>query len=213
MKGEKYYQKTYKNFWKGDYTQWIDYFNSRYFNIQTLIKDDCYPIIVDIGGGGGFLLKWLGVEEAVIVDISESAKEIAKRHGYKFIMGDARSIPLPDDYANTVLCFELLEHLENPKLVIQEISRILSPYGTAWIGVPNMPINPPKHLYRFTKKVFLDMISIYFNKINLFYRHALFHGQGGFWEKFAFLPEFVKSSLSKIFPNRFALMFIARCKK
>jgi SAM-dependent methyltransferase len=47
-----------------------------------------------------------------------------------------RKIALPDAFADTVLCTDVLEHLFEPQRAWNEIARILKPGGKAIIGVP-----------------------------------------------------------------------------
>jgi ubiquinone/menaquinone biosynthesis C-methylase UbiE len=49
---------------------------------------------------------------------------------------DATAIPVPDGSFDAVLCTEVLEHVPEPVRVIQEISRILAPGGSAFITAP-----------------------------------------------------------------------------
>jgi SAM-dependent methyltransferase len=46
------------------------------------------------------------------------------------------SIALPDEFADTVLCTDVMEHLFEPGKIWAEIARILVPGGKAIIGVP-----------------------------------------------------------------------------
>lgn len=45
-------------------------------------------------------------------------------------------IPVPDDHFDTVLCIAVLEHVENPEEVIQELFRVLKPKGHLILEVP-----------------------------------------------------------------------------
>jgi SAM-dependent methyltransferase len=65
------------------------------------------------------------------------------------IAGSAEAIPLPTSYAETVLCTEALEHVENDVLVLSELRRILRPNGTLILTVPgkDVPLHE-KHYQR-----------------------------------------------------------------
>ena len=52
------------------------------------------------------------------------------------IFGDILDLPIKDGYFDTVLLFEVLEHLDNPQNAIKEINRILKPGGTLLFTVP-----------------------------------------------------------------------------
>lgn len=59
------------------------------------------------------------------------------------LIADASAIPLADSCAGTVVCTEVLEHVENDSLVIVEMSRILRPGGLLILTVPGKDV--PKH--------------------------------------------------------------------
>lgn len=45
------------------------------------------------------------------------------------LFGNAESLPFRDESFQTVLCLEVLEHAENPRLLVQELHRVLAPGG------------------------------------------------------------------------------------
>jgi SAM-dependent methyltransferase len=73
------------------------------------------------------------------VDVSEVAVESARKRGL-----DARRIepgeelPFPDGHFGTVVCFEVLEHLVEPRRAAQELFRVLRPGGFLVVSVPNV---------------------------------------------------------------------------
>lgn len=50
----------------------------------------------------------------------------------------AENIPVEDETFNTVLVFEVLEHLEKPDIAMDEVVRILKPGGRLFLSVPFM---------------------------------------------------------------------------
>ena len=67
--------------------------------------------------------------------------------------GTAETIPLDNDFADIVICNQVIEHLLNPLLVFKEISRILKPGGLFVGSAPHIsPIYLEPHDYwRFTE--------------------------------------------------------------
>jgi SAM-dependent methyltransferase len=66
------------------------------------------------------------------------------------VCGDAARLPVRDASVDTVLCTEVLEHLERPEAVASEIARVLRPGGTALITAPFMfPIHDTRDYTRF----------------------------------------------------------------
>jgi SAM-dependent methyltransferase len=56
-----------------------------------------------------------------------------------FIQGDATFLPFPDHTFETILAFEILEHIPNPEKVIQEFSRVCR--KNLIISVPDCTVN------------------------------------------------------------------------
>ncbi|GAA3600065.1 class I SAM-dependent methyltransferase [Kineosporia mesophila] len=52
------------------------------------------------------------------------------------VVGDLRSLPLPDESFDRVIASEVLEHVQDDAIAIAEIARVLKPGGLAAITVP-----------------------------------------------------------------------------
>jgi len=52
------------------------------------------------------------------------------------VYGDARVLPFADESFDGVLCSQVLEHVDRPEVVVQEIGRVLKPGGWGIIYVP-----------------------------------------------------------------------------
>jgi 2-polyprenyl-6-hydroxyphenyl methylase/3-demethylubiquinone-9 3-methyltransferase len=91
---------------------------------------------LDIGCGAGFLARavQLGGYAATGIDLSESSLEIARKldpsRKINYIKADAYALPFPDQSFDVVSAMDILEHVEQPRLLIAEASRVLKPGGT-----------------------------------------------------------------------------------
>lgn len=66
---------------------------------------------------------------------------------------DLGSIPVEDNRYDLVLCTQVMEHLPEPDVVLQELFRVLKPGGTIWVSAP---LFYPEHqipydFYRYTQ--------------------------------------------------------------
>lgn len=69
------------------------------------------------------------------------------------LWGTAENIPLPDESFDTILCTQVLEHVEQPKRALQEMYRVLREGGHCIITVPFLwhIHEAPRDFYRYTE--------------------------------------------------------------
>ena len=69
---------------------------------------------------------------------------------------------------DTLISFQVIEHIKNDKLFIKEIHRILKPGGKALISTPNINMTltrNPWHIREYTSQQLFDLASRNFKKI------------------------------------------------
>ena len=107
--------------------------------------------ILDIGCGEKPYLEMISkyVDEHVGIDYKNTLHDTSNVD----IIGTAYSIPNNDASFDTVLCTDVLEHLEEPSDAIAEAFRILKPGGYAIYTVPLFwhLHEQPRDFYRYTK--------------------------------------------------------------
>lgn len=91
--------------------------------------------VLDIGCGAGILTNALAnVGHRVFgIDLSSSSLEVAKKYDatktVSYQIANAYSLPYPDQTFDVVCAMDVLEHVEEPQLLISEASRVLKPGG------------------------------------------------------------------------------------
>lgn len=97
--------------------------------------------IVEIGCGRGELLSALmekrGGVEGVDLDIYIPKGSPARPRVLACDVSNDR-LPYSDNEIDTAVCFETIEHLENPYHFIREVHRILRPGGVFIVSMPNV---------------------------------------------------------------------------
>jgi len=109
--------------------------------VKTIRKYKASGKLLDVGCGTGFFLAYAERYYDVHgIDISEYALKEARQRARKakLSVGDATNLHYENDYFDIVTCFDLLEHLPNPGLALQEFRRILRDGGILIIRVPNI---------------------------------------------------------------------------
>jgi SAM-dependent methyltransferase len=114
--------------------------------------------ILDVGCGHGPYwdlnreLQWTGL------DVVKTART-------NDVVFPGSKFPYPDDSFDAVLCTQVLEHVENPDFLVQEIDRVLKSNGSALINVPFIyPLHGlPWDYQRFTPEKFSKLLNNYRN--------------------------------------------------
>ena len=115
--------------------------------------------VLDAGCGTGYGSKLLaegGARRVVGVDIAQAILESVAPtmpESVRLQPGDLRKLEFDDDTFELVVCFEVIEHLEDPFSVLDELVRILTPDGVLLISSLNGDVYPPgnpHHLHEFS---------------------------------------------------------------
>lgn len=96
---------------------------------------------LDIGSGTGELIKRLqGVRATITSDACDYTDSLMKLKGQKVDIVDLNHdvLPYDDDTYDIVTATEVIEHLENPRLFVREINRVLKPKGVCVLSTPNV---------------------------------------------------------------------------
>ncbi|MFQ5590287.1 MAG: class I SAM-dependent methyltransferase [Phycisphaerae bacterium] len=100
--------------------------------------------ILEVGCGGGHVLRLFPSADLTGVDVSGHMLEKARRNlkGCRttLIKGDIQELNLPRAAFDVVICSEVLEHTTDPERILAEMRRLLTPGGRAVITFPNDPL-------------------------------------------------------------------------
>lgn len=118
-------------------TEWDSFFREKMLAILA-----SHMRILDIGGGlriskdksnrfdprRAWILPYIEKHEYVVMD------PVPDYH--PDVVGDIHAMPFPDNSEEAVLCFAVLEHIENPIKGVAEVRRVLKPGGSTFFYVP-----------------------------------------------------------------------------
>ncbi len=144
---------------------------------------DCVPAdrildILDVGCGSGANSIVLAQKGHRLhgVDISETAIEQYRRHGFDGRVADIESgLDYPDASFDLVYCSEVIEHMTSPETLASEVSRVLKPGGLFVLSTPNSAfwlyrllgvfgytvseLQHPKHFQFFSRRSLLKLLE------------------------------------------------------
>ncbi len=135
---------------------------TRLLNTQKLIKPAFRLLNVGCGKGDyNYYLKDK-FEEVIGIDVNKYdisiAKKLTRNKKIKYFVMNATNIKFKDNYFDTVICIDVLEHIKDQDKLLEEIHRVLKKGGQLILSVPNYnfpitydPIN--KILNIFNKKL------------------------------------------------------------
>ena len=95
-------------------------------------------LIVGCGNGNEvvYMRRTFRYRHLVGIDVEgEFSPEVRAEHCV--VRGDALALPFPADAFDFAAAFHSLEHVQDPRLALSEIHRVLRPGGFFYMGVPN----------------------------------------------------------------------------
>jgi SAM-dependent methyltransferase len=151
---------------------------------EGILKYKQSGAILDLGCSSGAFLASLPSKSWELHGIEMSA-DVAKRAeaatGAKIFVGDILDAPFPPECFDVITCFDVLEHLYEPRRAMAKITEWLKPGGIFYVFVPNIDsaearvfgshwcgLELPRHLYHYSpaslrylaKSAGLDEVSV-----------------------------------------------------
>jgi 2-polyprenyl-3-methyl-5-hydroxy-6-metoxy-1,4-benzoquinol methylase len=112
--------------------------------IRDMVAEQPSDKILEVGAGGGHVLRMFRLAKLTAVDVSEVFLDNARKNlaGYncEFVKGEITKLGLPRQSFDKIICTEVLEHTANPEEILAELAALLKSDGRAVITVPNDPL-------------------------------------------------------------------------
>jgi len=97
--------------------------------------------VVDLGCGEGITLEKLKKvfpgKRSVGIDVSRENAKVCRLHGLPALCGDVHRLSLKAGTMDSCLLMDVIEHIEDPEGVLEEILRVLMPGGSLILVFPN----------------------------------------------------------------------------
>lgn len=173
----------------------------RYSFAETLVKGKS---VLDAGCGVGYGSARLAALSDQVYALDNAAEAVCSgRAQYpqaRFIQGDCSRLPFRDSALDTVVAFEVIEHLEDWQALIREAARVLRPAGMFLVSTPNRVYYTdsrdepnPFHIHEFDYEEFREELAKYFSHQMIFLEnHA---------NAITFMPETVEDTRTRVEPS------------
>jgi len=122
--------------------------------------------LLDLGCSSGAFLQTLRGKNWDLYGIemsAESAKRAEEKSGAKVFVGNILDAQFPAEFFDVITCFDVFEHLYEPRRVMQRVSEWLKPGGIFYVLVPNIKsaechvfgsywhgLELPRHLFHYS---------------------------------------------------------------
>ncbi len=124
---------------------------SRYSYATWFCKKRNYNRVLDIACSNGYGTKMLSksADKIIGADINASLLEFAKKNHDKntsFVLADIDNDDLKSNFNNEIfdliVCFETLEHINNPQKLLKDLKNMLHSNGRILLSIPNSDCEP-----------------------------------------------------------------------
>jgi len=140
--------------------------------------------VLDLGCGVGYGAARLASEAWAVVALDNALAPL--RHGsgefhppeVHYVQGDCRGLPFPDASFDSVVAFEVIEHIAEWRDLLQEAKRVLRPAGQLIVSTPNRLYygesrsEPnPYHVHEFSYEEFQEALNGFFPYTTFFFEN------------------------------------------
>lgn len=143
---------------------------SAYHHSKTFIKGD----LLELGCGEGRGVELLAPLASSYVGVDKIKSIVDELKGkyptYQFLDGVFPPFPFEDNQFDTIVTFQVIEHVKKDEEFIKEVFRVLKPGGTALITTPNIKMTlsrNPWHIREYTADQLIALCKKYFDTVEM----------------------------------------------
>lgn len=138
--------------WRRDFEHWRErrlhqehYQEEHLASVHAVLPSPAGRTVLDLGAGMGGFAVAMAREGAHVValEYNEDYCKITRLRGRRYglelpiVRAAGEALPLPAEAFDLVCCWDVLEHVQNPRAVLSEVCRVLRPGGVLLLTVMN----------------------------------------------------------------------------
>ncbi|MBK9108534.1 MAG: methyltransferase domain-containing protein [Saprospiraceae bacterium] len=140
----------------------------------TQAAEEVSGCILEIGCGEGYGIKWLSPKASRYVAIDKHIPLNQQNFAHvEFINMEVPWLTeMENDQFDVVICFQLIEHIQDDQTLLKEIYRVLKPGGKLLLTTPNQSMTlsrNPYHIREYNTNQFRELLSRYFDSEKIFF--------------------------------------------
>lgn len=126
--------------------------------------------VLELGSGMGYGIRIIapGTSAYLALDKHKPPFDPEKFSMVKFQETVFPPLPLADNSFDFVISFQVIEHIQDDRLFLREINRVLKPGGKFIVTTPNKPMSltrNPWHIREYTISELKDLMDVYFRQV------------------------------------------------
>ncbi len=134
-----------------------------YHEAAKLVRGD----VLEIGTGSGYGIDIIAPRAKSFVTVDKQRVPAQGYHNAECVTATVPPLPFPDASFDTVISFQVIEHVRRDKELVAEIRRVLRPGGRLIISTPNIKMSltrNPWHVREYTVEEFARLLGGAFGK-------------------------------------------------
>lgn len=147
-------------------------FDSKLVDKKNLLRQEKYlehvkdgDQVIELGCGMSYFPEMARRKGALSYGVDFSAKAIQQLQlefpQVKYMKCDATKTPFPNGKFEVVVSGEVIEHLEEPMKLVDEMARICKRGGKIIISTPHLEFDDPEHIWEFSEEDLKKMMGKY----------------------------------------------------
>lgn len=149
--------------------------HQRLLKAYILARDFIRGDVLEVGCGEGRGIDWI-IDKATSYTAIDKIEPVIAELRNKYPQGKFFSGNIPpmtafqDNSFDLVLSFQVIEHIEDDRLLLKEIHRVLRPGGRAMLTTPNRPkslARNPWHVREYTAQELTDLAKTIFGQVEM----------------------------------------------
>jgi 2-polyprenyl-3-methyl-5-hydroxy-6-metoxy-1,4-benzoquinol methylase len=143
---------------------------------QFCLPEVAGKVVLDAGCGEGYGGRCIAGAASLVVGVDVSLDALVtaavnRPENISFSCADLQRLSFADESFDVICCFQVLEHLRDPAILLQEVKRVLKASGLFMLTTPNKLTSfseNPHHVKEYRPDELQTLLRLFFPAVDLF---------------------------------------------